>query len=215
MRVVFLGASDLTIVTARLAIERGHEVVIVELDQQKIDVLSEELDCGFINGDGSSPSILEEVGPANTDFLICLTDNDQNNIIASLVGQKMAFDRIITRIDNSDFNTICKQLNLDDVFNADGQAADTLINTIEGHKQARQFTELVGGLYFFKFQVTENMGDTMDALDLPEDTHAVVIFRGEKDHLVSDIELLEDGDIVTLITKKEHVDVLTKNLVLP
>ncbi len=144
MRFVFLGTSNLTVKAARLAIEKGHEVVIVELEQSRIDELSGEIDCGFIQGDGSSPNILEEVGPENTDFLICFTDNDQDNIFASLVGQKMGFGQVITRIDNADFEIICKQLKLENVFNPDKQVADTLVDIIEGYKRARHSTELIG-----------------------------------------------------------------------
>lgn len=104
-------------------------MVIVELDQLKIDELSGELDCGFIQGDGSFPSTLEEVGPENTDFLICFSDNKQDNIISSLVGQEMGFGQVVIRIDNPDFDSICNQLKLEDVFNPDKQIADTLVDT--------------------------------------------------------------------------------------
>lgn len=215
MRVVFIGASTLAVTTARLAIEKGHEVVIVELNQERIEELSGELDCGFIQGDGSFPGILEEVSPENTDFLICLTDNDQDNIIASLVGQEMEFDRVITRIENPDFDTVCKQLKLEDVFNPDRQVAHTLVDAIEGHNRTRNSAELKGDLQFFKFQVTQNTGKKLDALDLPKDTHVVCVFRGEEAYLVSDLETLEEGDIVTLITKKDQIEALSSKFELP
>lgn len=209
MRVVFVGASTLTVTTARLAIERGHEVVIVELDQKRIDDLSGELDCGFIQGDGSLPAILEEVSPENTDFLICLTDNDQDNIIGSLVGKKMAFDQVITRIENPDFDTVCKQLKLEDVFNPDQQVAHTLVDTIEGHNRARNTAELRGDLHFFKLHITDKTEKKLDALDLPQSTNVVCVFRGQEAYLPSDLELLEEGDIVTLITRKDQIETLS------
>lgn len=215
MRIVFLGASNLTVTTAKLAIECGHEVVIVELDQHKIDELSGELDCGFIQGDGSFPSILEEVGPENTDFLICFTDNDQDNIIASLVGQRMGFGQVITRIDNPDFDAICKQLKLEDVLNPDKLIADTLVDTIEGYKRARHTTELIGDLCFFKFLVTENTEKKLNALDLPKDTQIVCVFREDDAYLVSNLEMLKENDIVTLITRRKKVDALSAKFELP
>lgn len=215
MRIVFLGASNLTVTAAKLAIESGHEVVIVELEQQKIDELSGELDCGFIQGDGSFPSILEEVGPENTDFLICFTDNDQDNIIASLVGQRMGFGQVITRIDNPDFNAICKQLKLEDVLNPDKLMADTLLDTIEGYERARHTTELIGDLYFFKFQVTESTEKKLDALALPEDTQIVCVFREDKAYLVSNLEMLREDDVVTLITKESYIEMLSGKFELP
>jgi trk system potassium uptake protein TrkA len=60
MRVVFIGASSLAVLTAKLMRERGDEVVIIEHDKDHIDALTEELDCGFLHGDGSKPAILRE-----------------------------------------------------------------------------------------------------------------------------------------------------------
>ena len=39
-----------------------------------IDELSDEMDCSFLQGDGSRPDILREVNPEQTDILFCLTD---------------------------------------------------------------------------------------------------------------------------------------------
>ena len=73
--------------TAISLIDKGHEVVIIEKDKARIDELSEELDCSFLQGDGSQPNILSEVNPGKTDFLFCLTDSDKDNVIARLVGR--------------------------------------------------------------------------------------------------------------------------------
>ncbi len=209
MRIVFVGASNLTVTTARLAIERKHEVVIIELNQEKIDELSGDLDCGFIQGNGSLPDILEEVSPENTDFLICITNNDQDNIIASLLGHKIEFDHVITRIKNSAFDTVCKELKLENVFNPDKQVAQALIDQIEGNKQVKHSIELDGELIFFKFQIAKNSEKKFDALELPEDTKLVCVFRGEKSYLPSDLEVLKEGDVVTLLSKENHIEELS------
>ena len=91
MRTVFIGASEVGIETAKALLKKGHEVVIIETDKAKIDELSGELDCSFLHGDGSRPAVLREVNPEQTDMLFCLTDSDQANVIASLVGRSLAF----------------------------------------------------------------------------------------------------------------------------
>ena len=62
MRIAIVGASSAGVSTARLLIEHKHDVVIIEKDKARIDELSEELDCGFLHGDGSRPRILKEAG---------------------------------------------------------------------------------------------------------------------------------------------------------
>jgi len=49
MRIAFVGASKLTIMTARYLLEHKHEVIIVESDKNVIDKLSSELDYGRLH----------------------------------------------------------------------------------------------------------------------------------------------------------------------
>ncbi len=84
MRTAFVGAGKVSVETAKALIKKGHEVVIIETDNAKIDELSDEMDCSFLHGDGSQPNLLREVNPEQTDFLFCLTSSDQDNVIASL-----------------------------------------------------------------------------------------------------------------------------------
>lgn len=116
MRAVFIGAGSLAVVTAKLIRERGEEVVIIEQDKDRIDALAEQIDCGFLHGDGSKPAMLREADPEHTDVLFALTGNDQANILASLVGRSLGFKRVVTKIDDFEFEHICRELGLDDVI---------------------------------------------------------------------------------------------------
>jgi trk system potassium uptake protein len=100
MRAVFVGASSIAVMAARFMLKRGHEVVIIERNRERIDALSEQLDCGFLHGDGSTPALLREADPEHSDCLFCLTGQDQTNILASLVGRSLGFARVVTKIED-------------------------------------------------------------------------------------------------------------------
>ena len=116
MRAVFIGTSGITLMAARILLRRGHEVVIIERDRERIEALAGELDCGYIHGDGSKPALLREADPDGTDFLFCLTGNDQSNIIASLVGRSLGYRRVVTRVEDPEFEHICLELGLEDTI---------------------------------------------------------------------------------------------------
>ncbi len=122
----------------------------------------------------------------------------------------MSFGQVITRIDNSDFDVICKQLKVENVFNLNKQVADTLVDIIEGYKRARHSTELIGDLYFFKFVVTQVIEKKIDALNLPKDTNIVGVFHDDKAYLISNLEVLKEDDVITLITKQEQIEILSE-----
>jgi trk system potassium uptake protein TrkA len=100
MRFVFIGSGSLAVLTGRMLAERGHEVILIEQDLAIIDALREELDVGFLHGDGTRPAILREAGPEATDLLFCVTRDDQANIIASLVARSLGYARVVTKIED-------------------------------------------------------------------------------------------------------------------
>ena len=116
MRLVFLGATALAVRTAHALIEAGHKVVIIERNAERIEELSEQLDCAFLHGDGSKPDMLKEADPGNTDILYCVTNHDQTNIIASLIGMSLGVPRVVTMIEDEEFLPICEELGLKDTI---------------------------------------------------------------------------------------------------
>jgi trk system potassium uptake protein TrkA len=116
MRAVFIGAGALSVAAAKLLRDKGEEVVIIEQDKERIDALTEEIDCGFLHGDGSKPAMLREANPEGTQVLFALTGNDQANILASLVGRSLGFKRVVTKIEDPELEHLCKELGLEDLI---------------------------------------------------------------------------------------------------
>lgn len=208
MRTVFVGASNLSVSTAKRLLEEGHEVVIIDEDQDRIDELSEEIDCGFIHADGSRPSQLEEVGPDDTDFLFCMSDDDRANIIASLVGRELEFGRVVTRIENDEFEPICVHLGLDSIIIPDQEMAESLVDMVEGRESAGLSTVLKGGIRFFTFIAEKDHEGSVKDLELPDNTRVIAITRGDDSHVALDDTGIREKDEVFLITDEDCLEAL-------
>lgn len=210
MRAVFIGASNLAVITVKRLLKEGHEVVVIDKDKERIKELSEELDCGLIHGDGSRPSQLEEVGPDDTDYLFCLSDDDQANIIASLVGRELEFGRVVTRIENAEFEPICVHLGLESIIIPDQEISGSLLDMVEGREPAGLSTVLKGGVRFFTFIAGEKHEGPVKDLELPHRTRVIAITRGEDSKVaLEDTEIRED-DEVFLITTQACLEELEK-----
>jgi len=206
MRIVFVGVNSLTIATARLLIGRGHDVVMVEADKDRIDQVNEELDCGFIHGDGTRPGILREANPAESEYLFCLTDNDQNNIIASLIGRSQGFEKVVTKITDVEYERICTELGLNNTIIPDRTIARTLADMVEGHNIFELSTMIKGELRFFLFLVGEaEAGKAVSEVELPDRTQVVCIYRGEDFVLPDGDTKLREGEQVLLVTHRKHL----------
>lgn len=208
MRVVFIGASNWTVLTAKLLIEREHEVVIIEADRALIDELSDELDCSFLHGDGGSPEILREADPKGTDFLFCLTENDQVNIIAGLVGRSLGFRRVVTSIENPAYEQICQELGLDDTIVPARTISRYLADMLAGIDYVELRTVVKEEARLFPFRATSDDAGDISDLDLPSDARVVWIYRGEKFQLVDEKTRIEKDDEVVIATHSGNLETL-------
>ena len=206
MRTVFIGTGKITMSTARSLIDAGHEVVIIEKDKDRIDALSDELDCGFIHGDGSSPDKLQEVGPGQTHFLFCLTNSDQNNIIAGLVGRSLGFDKIIIKIEDFSYEHICTELGLEDVIVPTRTISRYLVDMLKGHTASELSNVIRDKARFYIFSAGEGEdGKKVKDLELPKKARAICFYRDKEFHIVEDDSTLKTDDEVVLLL---HSDML-------
>lgn len=205
MRIAFVGAGDLAVRTARTFIADGYEVVIIDKDRATIDSLAESMDCSFLEGDGSNPDILKEVGPKSTDFLFCLSNSDQDNILASLVGRSLGFKRVVTSIENTAFEDICTELGLTDTILPARTISRYLADMVKGGDTLELSTVLRGKARLFTFTAgTQDQGSVAD-LKLPADAKAVCLYRGEEFHLLEAKSPVREGDSVVVLTVSDRL----------
>ncbi len=206
MRIVFVGAGDVTVRTAELLIARGHEIVIIENNKEKIDNLSDILDCSFLLGDGSKPAILREVSPKQTDVLFCLTGSDQSNLISGLVGRSLGFKRVIPSIQDPEFEIICRELDLKDTILPSRTISRYLADMVEGLDILELSTVIKGAARFFGFIVDEEQGKTVSELELPKNESRVVCYyRGGQFAIADETTKLLKGDEVVVLTHSRRL----------
>lgn len=205
MRVVFAGASEMAVHTAQLLIKDDHEVVIIEKDKAKIDELSEELDCSFVHGDVTRPSILKETNPEETDLLFCLTDDDPSNLITSLVGRSIGFKRVVTSIENTDFENICLELGLTDVIIPSQTISRYLKDLVQGVDILELSTLIKGEARFFSFVCGKEEQGKVSELKLPEAAKVICFYRDEEFYLASSDSKIEKDDEIVILTHSKNL----------
>ena len=210
MRIVLVGASALTVATARALLDRKHDVVIIDKDQARLEELEQELDCGLMHGEGSRPSVLKEAGPENTDALLCLGEDDQNNIIASLVGLELGFPRVVTKIEDPEYQPICRHLGLSAIIVPDLEVGRSIADMVEGEEKTSLSARLSGDLRFFTFIAGKDQAVRCEELDLPDYARVMAVTSDERSVLGQPDTQINEGDEVVLITDAKHAPALRK-----
>jgi|SRR6056297_580956 len=104
LRIVIVGGQHVGYHAARHLSERGHDVVIVEKDRDRVEFLSDQYDATVIHGDGGRRSILEQAGLGRSDVVASLTGyGAMTNIGICTVARDIAPEvGTVARIDHGD-----------------------------------------------------------------------------------------------------------------
>jgi trk system potassium uptake protein TrkA len=97
VHVIVVGAGEVGSSIAA-GLSKNHEVVVVDVDADRVESLTYELDVLAIEGDGGNRSTLEEAGIGDADMLIASTDDDETNIVtcgtAATAGDAFSIARV-------------------------------------------------------------------------------------------------------------------------
>ena len=101
---------------ALLAIEA--EVVTIERDARRSDVITERLGSVVLTGDGSDPAALQEAGINRCDVLIATTGADADNLVACQVAKEhFQVSRTIAVVNDPQHVPLFKSLGVDVTIN--------------------------------------------------------------------------------------------------
>ena len=83
-------------------LEKQYRVKVIERSQDRCKALSDLLeDTIVLHGSGNEPLLLKQENIENTDVFCALTDNDESNIMMSLLAKKLGAKKVITLITNA------------------------------------------------------------------------------------------------------------------
>lgn len=211
MRVTILGASRFGAAIAEQLIDEDHEVVIIDQDHARLERLSERLDCGMIEGDGTLPSTLRDAYRDKKDVFIAVTNASDDNILASLVARSVGFGRVIPQITSSELMDVCHELDLDDVINPHATVAESICAGLEDRAAVDQEAVLHNELAIKRVTVPEALdGKTLGSLDLDEMARAVALIRDEEERWPNPDTTLKAGDCLVFSAKREELEALSR-----
>jgi len=103
MYVIVVGGGNTGSQLAKFLLEEGHAIRVIDERPGVLEKLAAEIPQEFIiNGDGSSPVILEHAGIQKAQVLVAVTGSDETNLVVTSLG-KFEFNvpRVIARVNNS------------------------------------------------------------------------------------------------------------------
>ena len=105
MKVVIIGVGEVGFHVAKALSEEDYDITVVDIDHEKCQRASENLDVMVVEGNGASPKILLEARVAEADYVLCLTRVDEINLIASQQSHELGANKIIARLRDQQYSS--------------------------------------------------------------------------------------------------------------
>ena len=217
MKIFVAGAGNIGRYLAYDLGNRGHEVTLMDLSVEALDMVPGE-NVRKLSGDACSPQILERAGLRNADVVIAATGDDEDNLVVSLLAkQEFAVPRVVARV-----NHPVNEWLFDDSWGVDLAVSPPHMLTalVEEEVSSGDVVHLLK-LQRGKVELVEVRLDAdspavdrrIEELELPGDVTLVAVLR--EGHVVTcrGTTPLVEGDEVLAIVAEEQVEQLRKVLV--
>jgi len=214
MRVIIVGAGEVGYQIAKFLSTENVDVVIIDKDKDKVSRINEELDVAVIEGEGGSPSILQEAGAADSDILLAVTDMDEINMISCLVAKTMFnIPRSVARIRNLEYfsnKVLLNALGINPAISPEIEAAKAVIRLIEVPFAADVEDFEDGRVKVIGFRIPPDsklIGKALKNLNLTKPKVLIgAIQRGDKVIIPSGNDTLKKNDIIYLPVRHENIE---------
>jgi trk system potassium uptake protein TrkA len=201
--VIVVGGGLVGFYLARALLKNGHEVTMIEQNPDTFKLVSEQIECPVVLGDGSTVAVLERAGASRANVLCAVTDHDQDNLIACQVAKfHFGIPKTVARVKNPKNEMVMRRLGVD----ATVSSTAIIANVIESElptTPARTLASLgscgVGIMEYHLTQASPGAGKQAEQVKLPPDCSMVSILRGGQAVTRFDSVVLQGGDTVVAL----------------
>ena len=114
MFVLIVGGGKVGTYLARGLIKQCHEVVVIEKDARKAQLMTNLLESDIaVVGDGCDPTVLLQAGVQRADVVVADTGDDEDNLVVTIITKKHSGARCIARVNNPKNKLIFESLDSD------------------------------------------------------------------------------------------------------
>ena len=183
------------------------KIKVIEYDYKRCEFLSQNLKKALVlNGNGTNLELLEQEGIGDCDVAVCVTDNDEKNLLCSLLTKQLGVKRAITRVGQIATATLFEKVGVDVAISPKEAAVNEIKNRIiESHAGILATVER-GLAEILELKVREEFPDTaLMNLNLPLRAVVAIIERGGKIIIPKGQTLIRSGDNLLIFIKSQDV----------
>lgn len=203
-RIILAGGGNIGANLAR-GLERNHHVKIIERNRETAELIAQDLEKAIVLvGDCADEDLLREEGIDNTDVYCVLTNDDEANILSSMLAKKMGAEKVIALINRPSYVDLVESGSIDIAVSPQQVTIGALLthirrgNMVRVHSLRRGAAEAIEAVALGDRRSSRVVGRKVEEIDLPEGTTIPAVVRGEDVIIAHHDTVIMEGDHVLL-----------------
>ncbi|MFC1944151.1 potassium channel family protein [Chloroflexota bacterium] len=215
MYIVVAGGGQIGYYLAKILLNLGHEVLVMEKDASRCKEIVEELGSVVTHGDSCEAATLEEAGTERADMLIAVTGDDEDNLVSCQVAKHIFnVPRTIARIKNPRNESLFKTLGVDVTVSSTNIILAHIEQELPSHPLIPLLKLKGGNLVVVEVKIPPGsnvVGKRLGDLQLADDIVVVpllVVSNGKEPRMPKRDTVFNAEDEVVMLTNTENEDTL-------
>lgn len=204
-QVVIVGGGNVGLYVAQLIEEKTPRlsIKIIERDKERANFIAGKLEkATVINGDALDNEILKEANIQKAETVIAVTNDDEVNILSSLLAKRLGALRAVTLINKPVYGPLITSLGIDVYLDPKETTVSKILQHIRKGKIRNLHTVRYGEAEILEAEVLETsplLGKSLKELDLPDGIVAGAVRRGDEVIMPRGGTVFEINDRVVLL----------------
>lgn len=201
-----VGGGVVGFLVAKGLAEQGWKIRLIEIDRARAKEIAPQLPRVLVlHGDGSDLEVLRDEQVDQAPVLIAVTDNDEKNLLVSMMARTLGVRRVITRASRLANEKLFEDLGVDVVRSARGAAVRTIVhNAIDVRTEVRAELEH-GDIHVYELELPERYAP-IALKDIHTNLFSIVgaVVRRRDVLIPRGDTVIQGGDHLFVFCKLEH-----------
>lgn len=211
--VVIIGAGLIGRNLTRLLEEAGYYVKVIDKNMERCELLATQVNKSMvICGDGTDMSLLEAEEVADSDVIICLTDDDKLNLLVALLAKHLGVPKTIVRVGRPEYITLMEQVGIDIVFSPRQLTSGEILRMVRTGEDVVRISTFEGSkaeaVEVVLTSISPLVGKALKDIRLPGKALVGAVVRGDTTIVPTGSTILYDNDHIVFFSLPEHVNKL-------
>ena len=210
--VTIIGGGNVGLKLAKILESLKLKIKIIERDEERCGFLSQELDNTLvINGDGTDLELLNEEDAAASDVVVSVTNNDEKNLLCSLLAKHLGASRVISRVSKSSNAALFEQVGIDIAISSKTASLNEIKNNILGTNIGILATVEQGQGEVLEIELPDGY-ETKKIMEIKPPAKAIVGIVRRRNRIIipNGVTQIMGGDTLIIFTTSENAPAIRR-----